>query len=835
MNSRGFYPDSGLITADSDVHRFKRNSTDKNKNAWYIGYINNIPGKPEPMIVVLYGDWVEQETITFCSYASRDASERKIYEQIIAKAKKDREEVQKTIWEETAINAEKKYLFLTENCHSGVETASYFQRKKISNLYGSRIQTGTNGAEIYIPLRDTYGKIWSFQQIKDDGSKRFMPGGKIKGNFHVIGGELNPLNTIYIAEGFATAASIHEAIGQVVVVAFNSGNLKPVAKAIKEAYPEAPIIICGDEDLFTVVNNAPLNPGREAAIEAAKSVMGEVVFPKFKSLVNKPTDFNDLAVEESLEAVKELIKPIKASSHYVFGLGHKDLMYFYTTNYNKQVIQLLNHSPDHLMDLQPLEYWESHFPTKSGVDWKRAQSWLKQKCVTRGIFRTSKVRGLGVWRDGQRIVVHLGNRLLVDGKEIGLHSLKSEYIYSLEEIQRDVSNEPLNVKECELLVNAIKGMAWSRPQDHNYFLGWIMSSMVCGILPWRPHLWLVGSSGAGKTTVYELIGKLSHYPIHKFAGGSTEAGLRRSVKGSAIPVMFDEFELNKNSLETNQQILEFMRQASSETESRVVKADGQSGVVAYDPRFCAFVSGIKPSLTNEADRNRFTLIELDKKKQNPSQWGNVLALLKKIDKEYAERLFSRALRMAPVLEKNIEVFRDSLTQKFKARFADQYSPILAGYYSLLSDDLISKEDALAYVESLGLEREESENQDHSDEDELLSIILTSKVSSDWGQRSIAELIKIAASPNPIISSPNNDNKVAQDTLIRHGLKYTIEDKLLFISSTNQALSEILKSTRYAVNWNTVLKRRSGSKSHKVRIDGPQKRGILIPFDASDID
>jgi putative DNA primase/helicase len=149
------------------------------------------------------------------------------------------------------------------------------------------------------------GKIWSIQYIHEDGTKRFAKDGRKEGCFHVIGGMggLANAKAIIIAEGYATAASIAEALKMPVVVAFDSGNLPHVAKALHEKFPQKPIIIAGDDD-WHLEQTQGFNPGRLKAEEAAKAVGGQCVFPAFapEDIKNNPkafTDFNDLITKSS--------------------------------------------------------------------------------------------------------------------------------------------------------------------------------------------------------------------------------------------------------------------------------------------------------------------------------------------------------------------------------------------------------------------------------------------------------------------------------------------------------------------------------------------------------
>jgi putative DNA primase/helicase len=132
-----------------------------------------------------------------------------------------------------------------------------------------------------------------------------LKGGKIEGGFYELRGNRK---IVFVGEGFATCASIHEATGYTVLVAFDCGNLAKVAKSAKEMFPGSKIIIGADNDQFTEGN-----PGVAKGRAAAALVFGEIVYPSFSDsdmVDNKPTDFNDLHCLQGLDAVKEQIERV---------------------------------------------------------------------------------------------------------------------------------------------------------------------------------------------------------------------------------------------------------------------------------------------------------------------------------------------------------------------------------------------------------------------------------------------------------------------------------------------------------------------------------------------
>ncbi|MBK7275106.1 MAG: DUF927 domain-containing protein [Betaproteobacteria bacterium] len=217
--------------------------------------------------------------------------------------------------------------------------APYLQRKGCKP-YGVRF--GAGGA-LLVPLRDAAGELWNVQTIKParpaDGGpdKLFLKGGRKSGLMHWCGPETELINSVsgiittgdkcqkaadsggeiphltktvgidvlLLAEGYATAASLHEATGRPVCVAFDAGNLAPVARVLRGRFPDALIVVCGDDDRDTEARTGR-NPGREKATEAAKLARGVAVFPVLPD--GAGSDFNDMHAAAGLQAVRECVE-----------------------------------------------------------------------------------------------------------------------------------------------------------------------------------------------------------------------------------------------------------------------------------------------------------------------------------------------------------------------------------------------------------------------------------------------------------------------------------------------------------------------------------------------
>jgi DNA primase len=129
---------------------------------------------------------------------------------------------------------------------------------------------------LVIPIYNDLGQLVNLQFINSQGDKRFLTGGRKQGCFNSIGALTK---RILLCEGYATGASLYEESKQRVIVAFDAGNLLPVAKNIRKLSPDTEIIICGDND----------NVGQAKAREAALAIGGKVLFPEIAGM-----DWNDV-------------------------------------------------------------------------------------------------------------------------------------------------------------------------------------------------------------------------------------------------------------------------------------------------------------------------------------------------------------------------------------------------------------------------------------------------------------------------------------------------------------------------------------------------------------
>lgn len=158
---------------------------------------------------------------------------------------------------------------------------------------------------VLVPMCDARGTLWNVQSIAPERpakgtDKLFQKGGRKTGLWHMLGDTGQAPAVVLVGEGYATCASLHEAGGWPVAVAFDAGNLLHVARELRRLYPDALLVVCGDDDRATEARTGT-NTGRVKAEAAARAVRGLAVFPD--GLPDGGSDFNDMHQARGLQAV----------------------------------------------------------------------------------------------------------------------------------------------------------------------------------------------------------------------------------------------------------------------------------------------------------------------------------------------------------------------------------------------------------------------------------------------------------------------------------------------------------------------------------------------------
>lgn len=562
------------------------------------------------------------------------------------------------------------------------------------------------------------------------------------------------------------------------------------------------------------------------------------------------TELSAPEVVDSTEPPKKELAKLEVGSQFTC-LGYLDDHYFYQPHNTGQVTRLSRsgHVGTNLVALAPLEWWEAVSPDgKNGVKWLKAVSDLFELAKDAGQYNPERVRGRGAWWDGNRAVLHLGDRILADGKvhELTENTFESRYIYErLGELNAYGNTDPLDDENALAIFQVASQFLWENPTSALLLAGWVTLAPICGALDWRPHIWLTAAAGSGKSAILDrYITPLLADVQLAVVNSTTEAGIRQALRSDALPVVFDEAESNEKSDQLRiQNILSLARVASSESHAKTIKGSSTGEANRFHVRSMFMMSSISTSLKQGADRSRFAQLTL----KNPgtivdadartAHWKKLDQDLNKlITPKVGRGLIHRTINLIPAIRESAKIFADVFAQEHGSqRQGDQYGTLLAGYWSLLSKDPVSPDQALAIIQANDFDSY-AEQTEISDEQRCIEHILQHQLRVEGEgktvTRSIAELVQVITGGKQ--PDPDLDKRHAKSTLGRHGIRVDIDKRRLLVSNTAKGLAGVLQDTPWVTSWPTMLSRLHGaSKTGKKNVyfsAGISTKAVALPLD-----
>lgn len=516
------------------------------------------------------------------------------------------------------------------------------------------------------------------------------------------------------------------------------------------------------------------------------------------------------------------------------------MMYHFYAYTTKTVIGLTPGSmtKNNLMQLAPFEWWCENFTSQSAnqpFSLDKATDHLIDQSSRYGVFSDKWLRGRGAWIDKKRVFIHAGDKLFIDGKETPLSDYKSKYIYELgPELEFDIHN-PLPKEESAKLIDLISGLNWERSINTYLLLGWCVVAPICGALDWRPHIWLTGSSGTGKSTIFKkVVRELLGETCLAVQGETSEAGLRQTLGHDALPVVFDEAEgEDRRAQDRMQTILALMRASSSSDGGLLAKGSAGGSAKTFRIRSCFAFASIAVQLQQQSDKRRVTVLGLKRPQGDDAKakWASFQEKYNKlINPAYTSSLRARTINMLPIILKNIKTFGDACTAVIGEQSAgDQVGVLLAGAWSLVSDKEITYDNAVKWVKAKNWD-EEIGLSETRDELSLIAHIFEQEIWIDQEkmkvERSVGEVVRIALGLRKVEWGFNE--RQANDRLKRLGIK--IKDDCVIVSNSDNNIRGYLVGTPWARNHNKILLRLDGAKSTDSQrfASGIQTRAVSIP-------
>lgn len=534
--------------------------------------------------------------------------------------------------------------------------------------------------------------------------------------------------------------------------------------------------------------------------------------------------------------------PALAQNGYFRILGYDHERYYILQHEKCQIMVYTksDFSEPGLIELAPMDWWEDHFPmdSKPGqINKKAAMNWIVRKAHSRGVYSMTRLRGRGGWTDKGRVVFHHGDFLTVDGQHVAIKDMDSYYVYEMAEALPEVPEQAMTCEEGRDLLELANVFRWARPASAVLMAGWCALAPIGGVIKWRPHIWMTGGAGSGKSSILNRFVHHLMNGIDVYANGnSSEAGIRQRLRGDARPVLFDESESNteKEGMRI-QQVLAMVRQASTESPAETLKGTAGGDAMSFLIRSMFCLASIQVGIKYQADVERMTVLALLPKHTDPDpseSWkriDNALHVMQR-DESLPGRLVRRSLDLLPTTLKNIATFSEAAAIRFGSqRDGDQYGTLLAGAWSLISREAATLDAALEMIDMYDWS-EHRENNDTDEGERALAVLMGAMVRvAGSAEVTVNELIRTAKGYHLDGITMTNNN--AEAMLQRHGMR--IEGDRLVLSNTSSELKRLVEGTPFEADLRGVLLRVKGAdrlNNQTRKFSGVPSKAISIPLD-----
>ncbi|MEE3501115.1 DUF3854 domain-containing protein [Acidiphilium acidophilum] len=265
-----------------------------------------------------------------------------------------------------------------------------------------------------------------------------------------------------------------------------------------------------------------------------------------------------------------------------------------------------------------------------------AQVEIISSCTAAGVWSPEgHTRGTGVWFSSDRELIINSRDGVHKVSENGTETVErctagQKFIYPAAK-RGAFADKIASVDDVRRMINIVEsGWQWRRDSDGFLAAGWVLMQAYVAALDARPHLYLTGESGSGKSFFQEWLNAfLGTWAIRVENGKeSSIAGIRQAVKNDAITLLVDEMEPKAGATPEDtyrlnaliRGVLQMLRSAYSQSRTdsySVVKGTAHGEVARQDVRVSAMINGIAESELEQADRNRMIRVEMRKLPRDP--------------------------------------------------------------------------------------------------------------------------------------------------------------------------------------------------------------------------
>lgn len=469
-----------------------------------------------------------------------------------------------------------------------------------------------------------------------------------------------------------------------------------------------------------------------------------------------------------------------------------------------------------LLSLSPIDFWLDRYPKIGakgkvlGVDTLAACDALIQGCTKKGHLEASDIRGFGMWEENGQLIRNTGDAIIESDR----------YVYSYP-TRRDVSR-PSSL-DMSVILEFFSQPNWTSNSSAQLLLGWCFSSIICGALPWRPHLAITGAAASGKSTQLRGVGHLLAPVAVILEGISTEAGIRQNIGYDARPCILDELEAESSGdIGRVNRIVKLMRSASSANGS-VARGTQSGNAHNFCTRASFLIGAINARRIGAADTSRVVRLEMRAPNDPRAGRTRVLGLLDQI-KNMGPAFCDLAMGHAREILDSIPILHAAMPA-IQERQADNLATLLAGYWVATTGRTITSVEAESSVAEhiLAIEQQQ-EATEESDAVECLNVLLAFEL-GDEARTPIGKALQNT------LQFVDADFHLFDDELNKVGVR--IRERGFLVATSHPALRKAFAGSRWEGGlWGSALERLPGAKpTPQCRFDGGvRSRAVWIPYD-----